>query len=114
MAFKRTITVVAIILLVVIFVFMIFFMGRQNADVIYPPVVNKCPDYWDYDKGNNKCKNTFGMKKNIDDTKDIDDLILGDYSEGTVGKCGKRDWSIQNGLTWDGITNNEKLDCSEY
>tara|TARA_B100002019_G_C20889150_1_gene412565 strand:- start:137 stop:478 length:342 start_codon:yes stop_codon:yes gene_type:complete len=113
MAFKRTITVVAIILLVVIFVFMIFFMGRQNADVIYPPVVNKCPDYWDYDNGDNKCKNTFGMKKNTSDTNDIDDLIL-DFSQGTAGKCGKRDWSIQNGLTWDGITNNEKLDCSEY
>lgn len=90
---------------------MIFFMGRKNADVIYPPVLNKCPDYWDYDKEGNKCENTFGMKK--DGTKIID-LELKDYSEGTVGKCGKRDWSIDNGLTWDGITNNEKLDCSEY
>ena len=113
MAFKRTITVAAIILLVVIFVFMIFFMGRQNADVIYPPVVNKCPDYWDYkDDGSNTCVNTFGMKNKSGN--EIQDLTLDNYSEGTVGKCGKRDWSIDNGLTWDGITNNEKLDCSEY
>lgn len=90
---------------------MIFFMGRKNADVIYPPVMNKCPDYWDYKEDGNKCENTFGMKKG--GTK-IQDLELDNYSEGTVGKCGKRDWSIDNGLTWDGITNNEKLDCSEY
>lgn len=97
---------------------MIFFMGRQNADVIYPPVVNKCPDYWDYkeDKndGSKKCMNTFGMKKNTDDADAIKELNLDSFSQGTVGKCGKRDWSIDNGLTWDGITNNEKLDCSEY
>lgn len=114
MAFKRTITFLAIILLVAIFIFMIFFMGRKNADVIYPPVVNKCPDYWDYKEDGNKCMNTFGMKKNINDANDISPLNLDDYSQGTVGKCGKRDWSIDNGLTWDGITNNEKLDCSEY
>jgi hypothetical protein len=114
MAFKRTITFVAIILLVAIFIFMIFFMGRKNADLIYPPVLNKCPDYWDYneDNGSKKCMNTFGMKKNTNDA--IPPLDLDNYSQGTVGKCGKRDWAIDNGLTWDGITNNEKLDCSEY
>ncbi len=92
---------------------MIFFMGRKEADIIYPPVVNKCPDYWDYDESGNKCENTFGMK-NTNDNSVIPPLTLDDYSQGTVGKCGKRDWSIDNGLTWDGITNNEKLDCSEY
>ena len=114
MAFKRTITFIAIILLVAIFIFMIFFMGRKNADVIYPPVLNKCPDYWDQKDNGNKCENTFGMKKPNDDTTNIPDLELDDYSQGTVGKCGKRKWARDNGMTWDGITNNEKLDCSEY
>ena len=91
---------------------MIFFMGRKEADIIYPPVVNKCPDYWDYDESGNKCENTFGMK-DASGSK-APSLDLDKYTEGTVGKCDKRNDVVNLGLTWDGITNNEKLDCSEY
>ena len=113
MAFKRIITIGAIILLVTVFIFMIFFMGRQNEDVIYPPAISKCPDYWDHEDGSNgeKCKNTFGMKK---DGNNISELDLTNYNSGKTGRCEKRDWSINNGLTWDGITNDEKLDCNNY
>ena len=115
MAFKGIVTTTAIVLLVAFFIFMIFFMKRTSDDVEYPPHINKCPDYWDYNEINNECENTFGMKKeeNTDSTS-ISNLKLEDYGTGKSGKCKKRDWSYENNLTWDGVTNDEKLDCSDY
>jgi hypothetical protein len=117
MGFKRTITIVAAVLLIIIFVFMIFFLKRSGDDVVFPPVISKCPDYWDHEQrgdGGDVCKNTFGMKKDVGDNTGIRDKALSDFDTGSRGKCGKQKWSRENGLTWDGITNSTKLDCSEH
>ena len=57
-----------------------------------------------------KVKRVRQMAKNIN----ISELDLTNYNSGKTGRCEKREWSINNGLTWDGITNDEKLDCNNY
>ncbi len=114
MGFKRIVATSAIVILVAICIFMIFFFKRSSDDVVYPPVINKCPDYWDYDESGGECVNTFGMKSKKAGNATISALSTEDHSESNNGLCMKRDWSHDEGVTWDGITNNEKLDCSDY
>jgi hypothetical protein len=116
MGIKRTIVVVAFVILVAIFIFMIFYMKEVDKDVVFPPVVSRCPDYWDHDisgdgDGDGVCKNTFGMKKGGDTIPDND---FSGFDIGSGGKCSKKEWAIENNLTWDGITNDMMVDCSGY
>lgn len=112
---KRTIVIIAFCILVVYFVFIVFFMKQTNSDVVFPPVVSRCPDYWDHDRsgvgGDGVCKNTFGMKK---DNVKIPDQDFSKYDNGSSGKCSKKKWALTNRVMWDGVTNDTQTDCSEY
>jgi hypothetical protein len=115
MGFKRTIVLISVFLFAMMLVFMVFFMSRSDGNVVYPPVISNCPDYWDHDEVANTCNNTFGMKKDAEpETVAVPDKKLDDFLSGTGGKCMRRDWAQENGVTWDGITNNKRLDCSAY
>ena len=107
MGFKRNVVGIASILLIAILIFMFVSFTRGGSDIVFPPVVNKCPDFWDLGT-DGVCTNTFGIKK-TDGSVEGDGGI--DFEEEYPTKCEKKVWATSNGYTWDGISNNSSLNC---
>jgi hypothetical protein len=116
--FYTIVLVVAVIFLILVLVVMGVMMQSQNNNTIYPPTMNRCPDYWTDDSTG--C------------TMPLNQSNVGDYLNGTTfstdaapyasgntfdpsnaawsssGKtaiCAKRDWAIQHNIVWDGVSN---------
>ena len=113
MGFKRNVVVIASILLIAILIFMFVSFTRGGGDLQFPPIVNRCPDFWDYEPDSGTCKNTFGIKKT--DVSQSEVVVGIDFEEEYPSKCDKKEWAIGSGYTWDGISNNSSLNCeNEY
>jgi hypothetical protein len=100
--FQKTVSTVAIIILIIALCVIGIALYRQKYNSKYPPVIANCPDYWDVSGnlcvnsmklGNPSCKNT-----NMDFTQ-------GNFA-GTAGMCAKYQWARSCNLTWDGISDN--------
>ena len=99
----------AILLLGIVAVVMYYTKNKQ----IYPPILSRCPDFYNLDV-NNKCVNSGVWDK--------DKLLTGcdymDFSgnaynvQGTgamSGLCEKQKWANDCKVSWDGITNNYSI-----
>jgi hypothetical protein len=97
---------------IVVLIFFLFLIGvilyRNKSNTAYPPVVADCPDYWeDLSVGNSShCVN----KKNLGKSScsKIMDFSTSTWS-GQRGLCNKSKWAKACDLTWDGVTNNNKV-----
>ncbi len=107
MGFKRNVVVIASILLIAILIFMFVSFTRGGGDLVFPPVVNKCPDFWDLGP-DGVCTNTFGIKKTDGSVEGAGGIK---FEEDYPTKCEKKDWTTTTGYTWDGISNNSSLNC---
>jgi len=102
--FQKTVSIVAVIMLIISLCFIGLALYRQKYNPEYPPVVPNCPDYWDasgtlcvnyHNLGNEQC---FGDM----------DFTTAQWS-GDAGLCSKYKWAKSCNLTWDGITNRPEL-----
>ena len=120
MTFQSVVVKVAIVIFIILMVVMALMMikGRENKK--WPPETPTCPDYWEYDENENKCKdkNKLSVLSN-DNTEAVwppvgwfnktNGEILDKYKDYNLpnNKCC---WSKYNAkIEWDGITNNNKL-----
>jgi len=107
MSFQKTVMIVSVILLIcaLIMIGVALYKQKNSDDVIFPPVVSDCPDYWVNESKDNNivCVNE---KKLGDCDKDMD-FSLQPWV-GTSGLCNKFKWARKCGITWDGVTNNPK------
>lgn len=107
---KKVMFVILILFIIILSVFTIIIYKNKNKNAAYKMKNVNCPDYWqDNSQGNgSNCVNTKHLG-----TCDIEDM---DFSlskwVGDDGLCHKLKWSRSCDLTWDGITNNPNIKCS--
>ena len=99
MAFQSTLIMVATVVLLLSLIFISISLYNTNSGAKFPPVENKCPDYWSI--SGPTCIDTYDLGSNCNEDIITDDTI-----------CEKKRKAIQCGLTWNGITNNaETANC---
>jgi hypothetical protein len=100
--FQKTVSTVAIIILIIALSIIGITLYRQKFNSKYPPVIANCPDYWDV--SGNLCINS--MKLGNPSCKTVNmDFTTGNFA-GTNGLCAKYHWARSCNLTWDGISDN--------
>ena len=73
-------------------------MNRNQRNQPWPPVVGKCPDYWNIDPSGNMCTPPeSGINAGSTGTESLD---LTQYAK----KCDLYAWATANNVSWDGIT----------
>lgn len=83
---------------------LITYTTAKNKPKVFPPVVNQCPDFFSF--SDTKCIHNPSIYPNAPDI----DLSESDYvSTNAKSQCKQKSWAKQNGVTWDGITNNEAI-----
>lgn len=121
-AFYLTITIICIVFLILILVFFGMMMRTHNKGAPFPPNSNKCPDYWNVNldgtctakvKSDNTYLNTGLLTMPLptlsapyatnNNTFDPSDVKWSTSGKSTL--CAQRDWSLQQGVEWQGISN---------
>lgn len=105
--FQKTVTTIAIIILIISLCFIGIALYRQKYNSDYPPVIPNCPDYWDM-SDNNVCKNIKNLGNDNEGCRGEKDFSTPQWA-GQAGLCGKYKWAKSCNLTWDGISNNPEL-----
>jgi hypothetical protein len=99
--FQKTVSTVAIIILIIALCFIGIALYRAKYNSAYPPTLANCPDYWDI--SGNDCMNSMGLgNPNCNVPMDF---TKPNWS-GKDGLCNKYTWATSCNLTWDGITDN--------
>lgn len=125
-AFYLTISIIAIVFLILILTFFGMLMRTHKKETPFPPVLNPCPDYWKVNEDGtcsatlkpNEKKTYFNtgtltmplsttgagapytISENTFDPQDIKWSATGKSA-----LCAQRDWSLQHGIVWDGVSN---------
>ncbi len=114
--FNSLVLQIAIIILIISLVMIGWgiYQTVYNGDAIYPVVKSACPDYWDIsnDKNIKKCKNTLKLGKGGAQSGDpnCDSFNITDFND----NCSKLKLSNVCQITWDGISDNNKLSYTCY
>lgn len=107
MEYKSTLSIVAIILLIVLLITVAVMLKYQKSSLEWPPTTSDCPDYWEKkekEEGDgNICVNVRNIGKE-GCLKEIDFANIDAY-KGTSGLCQKYLWAKSCNQSWDGITN---------
>jgi hypothetical protein len=119
---------IAGIFLILILTFVGILFTAKNNSVIYPPIQNKCPDYWT-DAGNSGCtisdlnvgtlKTANGYK--MTDSRGTDGVYTPGYDSTNkkvnfadtrwesdfykTSRCALKQWANANKIVWDGVSN---------
>ena len=110
---------IATVALILVLTYMgIFLTSSSYNKSVYPPTQNTCPDYWLLDESgrciipssdsanypiNRVTNSTYGYNSS---SNSIDfNNSAWSTTPGLTQRCALRNWSIDNGITWDGITN---------
>ena len=126
MIFYKNLFISVILSALLILAFIAYFMYKQNLSQVYPPVTQKCPDYYKLDTkiGNCIADPVWGFKSDqiytSSRTNNLNCAIV-DFSGNNVGGmgskstlCTKKRWAEDCGVTWDGITNNQMICYTQY
>lgn len=105
--FKKKVILFFLVLLVIILFIMGYLMNKKTSDMKWPPYVANCPDYWlDLSSNGSRCYNQHSLGTCAIPTatdKNTVDFTASIYT-GSEGKCNKKKWATNCGVTWDGIT----------
>tara|TARA_B100001093_G_C26239267_1_gene763634 strand:- start:186 stop:506 length:321 start_codon:yes stop_codon:yes gene_type:complete len=102
MNFQKIVITIAVILLILSLAFIGTAINSEKKNIVYPPVIAECPDYWKHDIENNKCINE----------NNLGNAEINEFDLNIVNKlplCDKFKLSKQLKIFWDGISNNAKL-----
>ena len=105
MEYKSTISIIAIILLIICLIAIAIMLKTQRSGIVWPPEIGDCPDYWEKSggSGGNKCVNTRDLG-DIECSSEMNFDSIQEY-QGESGKCQKYLWAKSCNVSWDGITN---------
>jgi hypothetical protein len=117
---------VAAVVLIVALVFIGIMIVNGKKVKSFPPLANVCPDFWLQDNSGNCVIPTDGRKNSIKGGSstlksvstpgliterginlaiDFSNEGWSKYGSTKTANCGKRKWTKEHGVFWDGITN---------
>ncbi len=115
--FQKIVLIIAVIILIVSLVFIGIQIKKSNSKQDWPPLVPKCPDFWEMD--GSMCVPTDNAPPSSCNVST--DFTIGVYS-GTGGACEKRKWATDTDcktsddkyapIAWEGITYGAKDPCN--
>jgi hypothetical protein len=113
--FQKNVLYVVVLISIVVFVIsaisLYYISKRKNKDnTPFPKQEQYCPDYWEDHStmgDGSKCINTKNLGSSRNKTMDFSKSLW----KGKNGLCNKAIWAKKSNLSWDGITNNKRVDC---
>ncbi len=109
--FQHAVLSVFLVLLIICLIAIGFSLYTAKFSEVYPPVLANCPDYW-LDNSSGDASQCFNEKDlgNSACQRTMDFSSMG--FSGQSGMCKKKSWAKSCNITWDGITNNDLLNCA--
>ena len=95
--FQKSVLIIALFVLIALLISVGILLNKHSKNTNWPPTQNTCPDYWTEGE-NGTC--TVG-----DLNKGNDSSIQNTQSVKDNSRCEKRDWAIDNGIIWSGVSN---------
>ena len=109
--FQNIVMITAITILIISLCFIGLALYRQKNKADFPPVIANCPDYWIDSSGNGAACKQDDNNRIGNQTASCNSTM--DFTKpnwaGQNGPCNKYKWAKSCNLSWDGITNNDKL-----
>jgi len=108
--FQKKALGVALLILTFCILVKVYAENKQKKNAIFHPLVNQCPDYFDYDDSTKLCTDTNKVYgEAIPYTLDLTNAKY--LSTNANSSCNKKKYAKELGIMWDGITNNNSLTC---
>lgn len=101
MGFKRSVLITALIVFIVMLLIMAVVIKNSYENVVYPPEISLCPDYWEVNDDGKTCKATDNNRGTYA-VGDVSDDFSDMSNSARIDKC---IWASDNGVNWDGVTN---------
>ena len=101
MGFKRSVLITALIVFIVMLLIMAVVIKNSYENVVYPPEISLCPDYWEVNDDGKTCKATDNNRGTFA-VGDVSDDFSDMSNSARIDKC---IWASDNGVNWDGVTN---------
>lgn len=101
--FQILVLIAAIVILIMSLIMIGYMMNRNQQSQPWPPVVGKCPDYWNIDPSGNVCnfpESGINPAKGLSGSTGPTSLDLRKYPK----KCELYSWATTYNVSWDGIT----------
>ena len=96
--FQILVLIAATVILIMTLIVIGYMMNRNQRSQPWPPVIGRCPDYWNIDPSGNMCTPPdSGLNAGSTATGPLDLRI---YPK----KCELYSWATANKVSWDGIT----------
>lgn len=110
---KSVLYIITFLFIVILIIVCLLIIYMKKKDISFPKQEQSCPDYWE-DRSKNgdgsKCVNT----KNLGNSRNkIMDFSKSLWKE-KDGLCNKSSWAKNCNLSWDGITNNKRIQCNTF
>ena len=111
--FKPVFLVIVVVLFILGLIYVFYKTDEEASKRNWPPSISKCPDYWVQDLTSDQtiCTNVknLGLETNSCPTPLNVDTFIYESKLLSQDDCAKALWARSCNLTWDGITNNEKV-----
>ena len=109
-SFQKTSVIVALVILIVALIIVAIMLIASASDQKWPPYSGTCPDYWNLQKdpsgnGSEKCVNQYKLGLGNSQPTCMNFVP----PKGSGSDCTKFNYSNACQVTWDGITNSNKL-----
>ena len=103
-------TILSVILLLGIIAVTMYYTNKKQ---IYPPILSKCPDFYNLNDSNVCVNSGVWNRAALSRGCDYMDFSGNEYNiQGigpTSGLCKKKEWASECKVSWDGITNNYSI-----
>tara|TARA_Y100000768_G_C23968795_1_gene679371 strand:- start:580 stop:1065 length:486 start_codon:yes stop_codon:yes gene_type:complete len=106
--FNKIVIISATVVLCIILLTLSITLTAYKNNIIFPPIDNQCPDYWDISYGSagslvcNNVNNINSSNTGLDKCKSP----FYPASHDAIDVLGKRKWAIECGVEWDAAKDN--------
>jgi len=124
-SFQITVLAIAAVVLIIVLSIIGIALNKLKNKVVYPPIANQCPDYWQIASNQQSCSIPGNGKMNTGNIystgsirfSSVPFVTVPGYSGSTINFndpgwlanksaiCNKQTWAKSNGIVWDGISN---------
>jgi hypothetical protein len=113
-SFQKFTAMIALLLLLVIFIFISGSLVYAKKDVTDAPIVPQCPDFWEIEETDTgpKCVNVQNMGTCPAAAAD-DHLTMDFNAKNFADNCAKYTWANNCNVAWDGLTYGVSNPCDK-